>query len=198
MLKLYYGHIQLVEDQKVFDRWFEKMDATRKDKVLRCKQEGDRRRSLLAGILLHYGVESNREAKQIYYSISHSGDYVICAIADRRVGVDVENQYRSVFLEGNEAMMDKIAQKSLTMGEEIQYLSTDEDKRRDLLLQYWTKKESYSKALGKGLALDFATIDTQKMDQLYWSGWLEKGYYCSLYVENGVFNDMKLQEIITL
>ena len=48
------------------------------------------------------------------------------------------------------------------------------------------------------LGIDFSTIDTEKMDGLYWSDWLEEGYYCSLYVEDGVFSDLKLQEIITL
>lgn len=198
MLKLYYGHIQLVENPSVFNRWLEKMDSTRREKVLSCKHEMDRRRSLLAGILLHFGVENNRDAKQIFYSISHSGEYVICVLSDRRVGIDIETKFRGVFASGNEAQMDKIAKKCLTMGEEIQYLTTDEEKRADILLQYWTRKESYSKAIGKGLALDFATIDTQKMDALYWSDWLEEGYYCSLYVENGEFRDMRLQEIVTL
>ena len=65
-------------------------------------------------------------------------------------------------------------------------------------MQLWTKKESYSKAIRLGLGIDFATIDTEKMEQLYWSDWLEEGYFCSLYVENGEFSDMKIQEIRTL
>ena len=84
------------------------------------------------------------------------------------------------------------------MGEEIRFHSCDDEEKVDLLMKFWTRKESYSKAIGKGLAMDFSQIDTEEMDKLYWSDWLEEGYYCSLYVEDGVFEDMKLQEIITL
>lgn len=198
MLKIYYGHIQLVKDQLVFDKWFEKMNSQRKEKILRCQNDVDKQRSLLAGILLNFGLEKDRFAKQIFYSISHSGNYVICVLSNRRVGIDIENKFRSVFSETKEEHLDKIAKKCLTMGEEIRFHSCDEDEKVDLLMHLWTRKESYSKAIGKGLALDFSTIDTEAMDALYWSGWLEDGYYCSLYVEDGVFDDMKLQEIVTL
>lgn len=198
MLKVYYGHIQLVQDQQVFDKWLKKMDSNRRDKVLRCKNEVDKQRSLLAGILLQYGLENDRFAKQMFYSISHSGNYVMCVLSDRRVGIDIENKFRSVFSEAKEERLSKIAKKCLTMGEEIRFETCDENKKVDLMLHYWTRKESYSKAIGKGLGIDFSTIDTEKKDALYWSDWLEEGYYCSLYVENGVFSDLKLQEIVTL
>ena len=198
MLKVYYGHIQLVQDQQVFDKWLKKMDSNRRDKVLRCKNEVDKQRSLLAGILLQYGLENDRFAKQVFYSISHSGNYVMCVLSDRRVGIDIENKFRSVFSEAKEEQLSKIAKKCLTMGEEIRFETCDENKKVDLMLHYWTRKESYSKAIGKGLGIDFSTIDTEKKDALYWSDWLEEGYYCSLYVENGVFSDLKLQEIVTL
>lgn len=198
MLKVYYGHIQLIKDQQVFDKWLKKMDSNRRDKVLRCKNEVDQQRSLLAGILLQYGLENDRFAKQVFYSISHSGNYVMCVLSDRRVGIDIENKFRSVFSEAKEEQLSKIAKKCLTMGEEIRFETCDENKKVDLMLHYWTRKESYSKAIGKGLGIDFSTIDTEKKDALYWSDWLEEGYYCSLYVENGVFSDLKLQEIVTL
>lgn len=198
MLKLYYGHIQLVKDQKVFEKWFEKMNSERKEKVLRCRNDVDKQRSLLAGILLNFGLEKDRFAKQIFYSISHSGNYVICVLSDRRVGVDIENKFRSVFSEAKTEQLDRIAKKCLTMGEEIHFQSCEDDEKVDMLMNFWTRKESYSKALGKGLTMDFSKIDTEKMDALFWSGWLEEGYFCSLYVEDGNFNDMKLQEIVTL
>ena len=198
MLKLYYGHIQLVKDPEVFEKWFNKMDGQRKDKITRCQNEVDKQRSLLAGVLLQYGLGQDRFKEQIFYSISHSGNYVICVLADRRVGVDIENKFRSVFAESKEEQLNKIAKKCLTIGEEIRFHNCDNHEKADLLMRLWTRKESYSKALGLGLAMDFSQIDTEKMDGLYWSDWLEDGYYCSLYVENGVFGDFKIQEIVTL
>ena len=98
MLKLYYGHIQLVKDPLVFEKWFNQMNSERKEKVLRCRNEVDKQRSLLAGILLQYGLKQDRFAKQVFYSISHSGNYVICVLSDRRVGIDIENKFRSAFI----------------------------------------------------------------------------------------------------
>ena len=198
MLKLYYGHIQMVKDPEVFEKWFNKMDGQRKDKIARCQNEVDKQRSLLAGILLQYGLGQDRFKEQIFYSISHSGNYVICVLADRRVGVDIENKFRSVFAEPKEEQLMKIAKKCLTIGEEIRFYNCDEYEKADMLMRLWTRKESYSKALGLGLAMDFSQIDTEKMDGLYWSDWLEEGYYCSLYVENGIFEDLKIQEMVTL
>ena len=198
MLKMYYADIRLIKDQQVFDRWLEKMNTERKEKVSRCRNEVDKQRSLLAGILLQTGLEKERFAKQVFFSISHSGNYVVCVLSDRRVGVDIENKFRSVFSDPKAGQLDKIAKTCLTMGEEIHFHSCDEDDKVDMLMNYWTKKESYSKALGRGLAMDFSKIDTEKMEDLYWSGWLEEGYFCSLYVEDGDFSDLKLQEIVTL
>lgn len=198
MLNVYYGHIQLIENQLVFDKWFEKMDGQRREKVLRCKNNADKQRSLLAGIILHLGVENDCSDESYFYSISHSGDYVTCVLSNRKVGIDIENKYRSIFTEGKKAQLDKIAKKCLTFEERTYFKTMDDHKKVELLLKYWTRKESYSKAIGKGLGMDFATIDTEKMEDLYWSDWLEEGYYCSLYVENGVFSDLRVQEILTL
>ena len=69
MLKIYYGHIQLVKDQRVFDKWFEKMNSQRKEKILRCQNDVDKQRSLLAGILLNFGLEKDRFAKQVFIAL---------------------------------------------------------------------------------------------------------------------------------
>lgn len=188
----------MVKDQRVFEQWFQKMDSKRKEKILQCKKEEDKLRSLLAGVLFNFGLENNRNAKQIFYSISHSGDYVICVLADRSVGVDIENSFRTLFQEEKKDQRNRIAKKCFTMGESIEYYSRDEAEKIEYMLDLWTKKESYSKAIGKGLGLDFSLIDTQEMDKNFWSGWLEKGYYCSLYVANGEFRDMKIQEVVSL
>lgn len=198
MLKIYYAHIELVKTQQVFDKWYEKLDEQRQEKVSCCQNAGDKCRSLLAGVLLKLGLEKERFAKQVFYSISHSGNYVICVLSDRRVGIDIENKFRRVFSNPKEEQLDRIAKKCLTMGEEIHYRSCEDDERVDMLMNFWTKKESYSKAIGKGLALDFSKIDTEEMENKYWSGWLEDGYFCSLYVEDGDFHDMEIQEIMTL
>jgi 4'-phosphopantetheinyl transferase len=198
MLNIYYGHIGLVKDPMVFDTWFEKMNQQRKKKILQCQHAEDKQRSLLAGILLQHGLEQKQYLGQSFFSITHSGDYAMCVISDRRVGVDIENRFRNIFSEHGNEKMDKVAKKCLTAGELKEYVSAEEEKKADVLLSYWTKKESYSKAMGKGLALNFATIDTQELNAFYWSDWLKEGYFCSLYVEDGAFCDKTLQEIVEI
>lgn len=196
MLNIYYGHIGLVEDPIVFRAWFEKMNPERKKKILQCQNAKDKQRSLLAGILLQRGLEQTPLLGQMFYSITHSGDYAMCVISDRKVGVDIENRFRPVFSEPGK--MDKVAKKCLTAGELQEYVSAEAEKKADVLLSFWTRKESYSKALGKGLALNFATIDTKDMEGFFWSDWLKEGYFCSLYVEDGMFCDKTLQEIVEI
>jgi 4'-phosphopantetheinyl transferase len=186
----------MLKEQSVFDKWLEKMDSQRREKVLRCKDEGDKRRSLLAGILLRFALENVGAEKKVFYSISHSGDYVICVVSNRRVGIDIEDKNRSLMKRIDK--LNKVAKRCFTMGEEIRFQTAEDDEKMEFFLKCWTRKESYSKAVGKGLAMDFSTIDTEKMDLLYWSDWLEEGYFCSLYVENGLFSDMKLQQMINL
>lgn len=198
MLDVYYGHIHLIENQSVFDMWLDKMDDQRRGKVLRGKNESDQRRSLLAGILCYLAVEKDGKEKPFFYSISHSGDYVTCVISDRKVGIDIENDARTIFSKDKEKHRDSIGNKCLNQKEKLHFQICAENKKTELFLKYWTRKESYSKAIGKGLGIDFATIDTESMEALYWSDWLVEGYYCSLYVEDGRFSDLKLQEVSTI
>lgn len=197
MLNIYYGNIGLLQDSLVFDAWFEKMGQERQKKVLKCQNIEDKKRSLLAGILLSYGL-GQTETSEIFSSITHSGDYAMCVISDRRVGIDLENRYRKLFSEQNEEQLDAIARKCFTFEELEDFLSLKKEEKTDAMLSYWTQKESYSKAMGKGLAMDFSTIDTKALSDFFWSDWIGEGYFCSLYVEDGNFTDKQIQELLEL
>ena len=198
MLKIYYGNIRLLQDPLVFEDWFEKMGKERKEKIRKCQNLEDKKRSLLAGILLFYGLNQTDATEGVFSSITHSGDYAMCVISDRRVGVDLENRYRKLFFEQSDGQLDAIARKSLTSKELEDFLSLKKEEKADAMLSYWTRKESYSKAMGKGLVMDFATIDTKELDAFFWSNWIEEGYFCSLYVEDAKFDDKQLQELLAL
>jgi hypothetical protein len=86
----------------------------------------------------------------------------------------------------------------LTSKELEDFLSLKKEEKTDAMLSYWTRKESYSKAMGKGLSMDFATIDTKALDAFFWSNWIKEGYFCSLYVEDAKFEDKQLQELLAL
>lgn len=117
----------------------------------------DKRRTLAGLILLRkkiaetyditeYEFTYNENGKPLlpfcFFSISHSGDYVVCSVSDTPVGVDTEvirdipfrNDYRLFTLE------------------EIVYVNESEKEHNIRFFEVWTKKEAYIKANGLKLA----------------------------------------------
>jgi 4'-phosphopantetheinyl transferase len=82
-------------------------------------------------------------------SVSHSGDLVCCAVAERgRIGIDVETGRRRT-------AAAEIAERFFTPAE-AKWLAADPSRRLRML---WVLKEAYLKALGVGLAGGVATLD---------------------------------------
>jgi 4'-phosphopantetheinyl transferase len=80
----------------------------------------------------------------IHFNISHSGQWVVCAISAQPVGIDVEviRPYKL-----------KIAKRFFSPEEYGNLMNKDENERIGYFFELWTLKESYLKALGKGLTL---------------------------------------------
>lgn len=215
MLKLYYAKIELIKEKTTFDPLFEKMNMQRRNKVLRCKNEMDKCRSLLAGYLLRMALEKEGYAYDdlsfsksengkpllesqpaVFFSLSHSGEYAVCAISDREIGVDIESRQKRLFEEDKENMLQAVVEKSLSKKEKSIYFQCEPSEQPALFLQYWTRKESYSKALGKGLGFDFKCIETNT--EHFWTKWIDSAYCMSIYVEDGRFYDLQIEEIKAL
>lgn len=77
----------------------------------------------------------------IHFNLSHSGTMAVCAVADRAVGVDVE-QPREI----REALVRRV----LT-AEEQAWLTAQPD-REAAFLRLWTRKESFLKRTGEGFS----------------------------------------------
>lgn len=106
MLYLYKNPENL--SQATFERALALLPAERRDAILRHRQPVDRRRMLVASLLLIAGLRGEYDAAGIpdirlsakgkpelaagfpYFSISHSGDYVGCVLADAPVGLDIQ------------------------------------------------------------------------------------------------------------
>ncbi len=80
-------------------------------------------------------------------SVSHSGDLVVCAIADAAVGVDVEV--------GSPRDLAAVAERYLTAAENAWLAGGDPQRFRML----WVLKEAYLKALGVGLSGGLASLE---------------------------------------
>ena len=93
---------------------------------------------------------------EIYVNWSHSGDYVICAVADREVGIDLQKMDREP--------KENLIRKALTKEEQEFYGSVPESERKRLFYQYWSVKESFLKALGTGFYTSLKTFQVNFLE----------------------------------
>jgi 4'-phosphopantetheinyl transferase len=81
--------------------------------------------------------------KEIQFSVSHSGSWVVCAVDEGPVGIDVERVRK---------YDPDIAKRFYHPNEYTALIALPEHERNDRFFDLWTIKESYIKALGKGLS----------------------------------------------
>ena len=158
MVYVYALNVQDLPDPLTEPGVMEGLWEERKQKILRYKLEKSRKQSLGAGLLLkwalkkhgvaadnlNYGANGKPEAEGVYFNLSHSGEWAVCAIGDAQVGCDVE-EIASV--------RNGIAKRFFTENE-VQYLAQFEgERRKEEFFRLWTLKESYMKMTGEGMSL---------------------------------------------
>jgi len=89
---------------------------------------------------------------QKYFNISHSGDYVLCAVSDCEVGADIER---------TERMRENTFKRIFSPAEKECY-EKEHKGSKDYLCRVWTRKESILKMTGEGLRHDLREICTEK------------------------------------
>lgn len=195
MVKLYIKTIDSLKNPDAFQRQMQLMHPLRRKKVLSRKGE-EQFRSLAAGIalreaLLGCGIDyATCEFLQeknglpvikehlLHFNLSHSGELAICGISDKPLGVDTESLLRTKEMDWKR--LQRIAKRSFSEEEQRQM---EESRDAFLFTRIWTRKESYAKALGAGLSMDFKTIDTTGND--FYTNIFYENYVCSLY-QNGL------------
>ena len=151
-----------LSEEALFQHWLARMPERRRKKALSFRFPEGRRLSLGAGILLKRALEEEgvdassavirenefgqpylRDEPDLHFSLSHSGSVALCALSGRPVGCDAEQVGR-----GDGRIADRFFHP-----EEQALLSTVRDPAQwqRLFARIWTRKESYLKALGKGL-----------------------------------------------
>lgn len=180
-----------------FDIAFEQMSGERKSKCLKFKFTDDRRRMAFGekllrelicetydigeGDVLIKNLPSGKpvaeiKGKEAFVSITHSGDFVACALSDTPVGIDLEvkREYKpTVYKALNEAEREFIAK------------SKDET---SAFYKIWTAKEAYVKLSGVGLA-GFSKADILPLVKNgKWDGLILKAnhndeYFCTVIFE---------------
>lgn len=87
-----------------------------------------------------------------FFNISHSGDYVIVAVHEKEVGVDIQ-----MFRENALKVAPKVFSK-----EEIEWMNLDPISRFHIL---WSQKESVVKLLGTGLRTPLTSINVLPFEE---------------------------------
>lgn len=77
----------------------------------------------------------------LHFSISHTKNYVFCALSDAPIGIDAEEVDRDIDL--------RLAEKILSPSEKAQYDASKD--KRTALLTFWVLKEAQAKSTGIGL-----------------------------------------------
>ncbi|MBQ8040307.1 MAG: 4'-phosphopantetheinyl transferase superfamily protein [Lachnospiraceae bacterium] len=167
MVKIYYTDIFSLKDPSVFEQLYVKVNAQRRSKILRCKNKEDKYRSLAAGLLLRYALEQHgisyesakiiigengkpylEEKENFYFSISHSQDLVVCAVADKELGVDVESLIRIDKICSDISKRERFLERIAAKTEKEWFGNLPEEEKKKGFLRIWTGKESYGKANG--------------------------------------------------
>ena len=150
------------------DDFTEAISEYRLKKAKNYKNEDDRKLSILSSLLLDkalkkhdlserdmkytfnaYGKPYFANAEDLHFSISHSGEYAMVVLSDKEIGCDIQ-QIKNINL--------SIADRFFT-AEERKYVKCTEN-----FFRIWTLKESFIKAIGKGLALPLNSFSIKGLD----------------------------------
>lgn len=93
------------------------------------------------------------DQEHIHFNISHSGHYIVCAVNNTNIGIDVE-RIRKVNL--------RIAERYFSPKELHDLLQLSDTESMEYFIRLWTIKESYLKAKGTGLTQKLNSFTIEK------------------------------------
>ena len=160
---LYAASVTSLADPECYAAAYAAASSDRREKTDHYRFAKDKRLSLGAELLLRYALETEGvdgetmefsygaqkkpylRDSDVFFSLSHSGDYVLCALASCEVGCDIEKIVPVAL---------KLAKRFFFRGEyEDIAAQTTPEARNERFFRYWTLKESFMKATGQGMAL---------------------------------------------
>lgn len=164
------------------------------ERISRFRRYEDAQRALIGDILIRYLLCRKLKIKNkklifntnefgkpflsshndIHFNVSHSGEWVVCCIDNLPVGIDIE-QIKPIDM--------SIAEKFFSKQEFTELMCKESIKRESYFYDLWTLKESYIKAVGKGLSiqLDSFTICIEQKNITLCSANEPNNYYFKQY-----------------
>ncbi|NBI29785.1 4'-phosphopantetheinyl transferase family protein [Chengkuizengella marina] len=104
-----------------------------------------------------YGKPKVMKIPQLHFNVSHSGDWVTCAIDRSIIGIDVELI----------ASIDYgIADRFFSKQEVVDLLTKEEPQKLNYFFDLWTLKESYIKTDGRGLSIPLDSFSIRKTNEV--------------------------------
>lgn len=182
MLICKYNIADITENE--LNEWFNSMSAERRDETMRLVGKDKRASKIAADRLCRKAISEfcgilpqkiefakNEFGKPfaknlpVHFSISHSGDMVICAVSEKEIGIDIEK-----IRPFNPRAAEKFATEK-----EIEYINSS----KNGFFEIWTLKEAYFKCIGTGLGADIKDVSFSIMPSEILCS--ENGYKLSFY-----------------
>ena len=172
---LFAADVSVLEDDDLFEAAYEKASGERKLKTERYRFRRDKNASLGAELLLRHALARlgihefaysyGKTGKpflagrdEVFFSLSHSGDYVLCAVSDHELGADIECVKDADL---------RIAKRFFCPAEYERIAAQEtEEARRETFYRFWTLKESFLKATGLGLRLPLHQFEILLCDEI--------------------------------
>lgn len=157
-MEVYYFDIEPLRNKVTFESQLEKITEGRLERIEKSQSTADKLRLMGSGLLINfiktkYFVDSDvavdKHGKPYFvnsdlkFNLSHSGRYVVAAVSDYEVGIDIQKK---------KADKHRIAEKNFLQGE-CAYINAgaNDEERHQRFCEVWTMKEAYLKNIGMGL-----------------------------------------------
>ncbi|MBE6114765.1 MAG: 4'-phosphopantetheinyl transferase superfamily protein [Erysipelotrichaceae bacterium] len=142
--------------QEEYNEFLKLIRQDKRERIAKILRKEDQYRSILGEILLikllkEFNIEYNSihittnqygkpyiQDLDVYYSISHSHEYVICAISNKEIGIDIE-KIRHIA---------PVTLKQYATTNEIEYITSIDKLYERRCFEIFTLKESYFKCMG--------------------------------------------------
>jgi 4'-phosphopantetheinyl transferase len=151
------------------------LDSKRRKRLDQLKVEKEKLRSISAGLLFRYAYIDSRKSsrewdevsikygeygkpyvegyEEFHYSISHSGEYVLCATDNSEIGADLQEMRN---------WNPRTAKRFFDESEYTRIINMQEAMQTREFYRIWTAKESVAKLSGRGLGAGIEHLVTNR------------------------------------
>lgn len=200
MIHILYSYLSEEDHEFILQKVTKCFSEDYRRKISNYKRWQDAQLSVLGRVLLFRGLKNLNKTfydenirytefkkpyfpnESLQFNISHSGNIVVCVIADKEVGIDIEI-LKEMDIEDFKSQMTAMEWKKILSSADL----------KSSFFSYWTQKEAVMKAQGMGLFLPLSSFEiTSKATKIGSDFYclkeiaLDKNYMCHLAVKNEV------------